>query len=264
MSGLEIAGVLLGTFPLIISGLEHYRDVAKVAGFWWATRKRYLKCRDDVRYHEIMYRRNLKELLMPIVNDSKEIELLISDPGGNGWKEKSLQGDLEVRLDESYPLYLNTITLMNETADDLRNELSFDKDTVQAKLSSGTDAKKQPTSRPSKSASMKSTLDYQKFKIKFSLGESVRDEMLDQLKECNERLEKLLSTSDKVSSLSTIPTNSKRSSSLESALRKAWKKSDLLFKALHEAWQCSCQQYHYANLRLEHRTVSEICFDVIL
>ena len=82
----------------------------------------------------------------------------------------------------------------------------------------------------------------------------MRNELLDQLKECNGRLEKLLSTSDKVSALQNAgPANTKQTSTLETALKKAWKKSDLLFKALQKAWQCSCQQYHFANLRLEHR-----------
>jgi hypothetical protein len=64
MSGLEVAGVVLGAFQLIISGLEHWRDVAKVGGFWWRIRKEYTKCRSDVRFYDIVYKRNLKELLM--------------------------------------------------------------------------------------------------------------------------------------------------------------------------------------------------------
>ena len=51
---------------------------------------------------------------------------------------------------------------------------------------------------------------------------------------------------------------------LESAFKKVSKKSELLFKALQNAWQCSCQQYHFANLRLEHRKLPDICFEIIL
>ncbi|KAF1993824.1 hypothetical protein P154DRAFT_414906, partial [Amniculicola lignicola CBS 123094] len=251
MSGLEVAGVLLGTFPLILSGLEHYRDVAKVAGFWWQIRKKYQKCRDDVRFHEIVYRRNLKELLLPIVLDTEDVNRLVADPGGERWTDPDLQGRLEHRLQESYSLYMGIISEMNERADDLRKELAFDKDAVQSKLPADTKKDKQPQStKAPKSSSVKSSLDYQKFRMKFSLGESAREGLLNDLKECNDRLEKLLSTSDKMSSLSD---SLKRSSALENALSKACKKSELLFRALHKAWQCSCQQYHYANLRLEHR-----------
>jgi hypothetical protein len=34
MSGFEIAGVVLATFPLIITALDKYREVAKTWGFW--------------------------------------------------------------------------------------------------------------------------------------------------------------------------------------------------------------------------------------
>jgi hypothetical protein len=32
MSGLELVGVILGAFPLAISGMEHYEETKKVLG----------------------------------------------------------------------------------------------------------------------------------------------------------------------------------------------------------------------------------------
>jgi hypothetical protein len=98
MTGLEVAGILLGVFPLIISGLEHWRDAAKVGGLYWRVRKEYAKCRSDVQFHEIWYRQNLKELLLPVMNDADEVVGLVADPGGKGWSNKELQGRLEGRL----------------------------------------------------------------------------------------------------------------------------------------------------------------------
>ncbi len=271
MSGIEIAGALLASFPLIISGLEHWRDVAKVGGFFWRVRKEYTKCRSDVQFYEILYQRNLKELLLPVMNDADEVARLVSDPGGKDWSSKALEERLEGRLQESYGLYIEIIREMNETAEELRKELSLDKATVQSMLALPEPKKHrrslspQPPSKPSKLASAKSKWDYETFRLKFSFNEPVRNKLFEQLKECNRRLEKLLSTSDKVSALeNAAPANMKQSSALETAFKKAWKKSDFLFKALQKAWQCSCQQYHFANLRLEHRKLPEICFEVIL
>ncbi|KAF1948435.1 hypothetical protein CC80DRAFT_498210 [Byssothecium circinans] len=271
MSGLEIAGVLLGTFPLIITGLEHWRDVAKVGGFFWRVRKEYTTCRREVQFHEILYKRNLKELLLPLVNDAGEVARLVGDPGGKDWSSKALQERLEGRLQESYGLYMEIIRDMNETAEELRKELALDKATVQSKLAPPEPKKRrrpsspQPPSKPSKLASAKTEWDYETFRLKFSFNKPVRNELFEQLKQCNRRLEKLLSTSDKISALENVtPATTKQTSALETAFKKAWKKSDLLFKAIQKAWQCSCQQYHFANLRLEHRTLPEICFEVIL
>jgi hypothetical protein len=271
MSGFEIAGALLGAFPLIISGLEHWRDVARVGGFFWRVRKEYTKCLRDAQFHEILYKRNLNELLLPIVNDADEVARLVGDPGGKDWSSKTLQERLEGRLQESYGLYMEIIREMNETAEELRRELSLDKATIQSKLAPPESTKQrrpsspQRPSKPSKLATAKSKWDYETFRLKFSFNEQVRNELFDQLNKCNGRLKKLLSTSDKVSELqNTTPANAKQTSALETVFKKARKKSDLLFRALQKAWQCSCQQYHVANLRLEHRTLPEICFEVIL
>jgi hypothetical protein len=273
MSGLEVAGVVLGAFPLLLSGIEHWRDVAKLGGFFWQIRKEYIKCQRDVQFHEIMYKRNLRELLLPLIPDADEVAKLIADPGGQRWGDMALQGRLEGRLDESYQLYQNTITEMIEIAEELKKELCFDKENVQDKLlppetkrrSSGRSPSPQPSMRPSKLSVAKGRLEYEVFRTKFSIGERIRDELFGQLKECNERLEKLLSSSDRVSALqNAAPGHSKQTSVLESAFKRVSKKSDLLFKALQNAWQCSCQQYHFANLRLEHRTLTEVYFEVIL
>jgi hypothetical protein len=111
---------------------------------------------------------------------------------------------------------------------------------------------------------VKGRLSYEAFRAKFSLGERTRNELFGLLKECNERLEKLLSSSDRVSALQNTPGHSKQTSVLDSAFKSVSKKSDQLFKALQNAWQCSCQQYHFANLRLEHRTLTEVFFEIIL
>jgi hypothetical protein len=260
MSGLEIAGVLLGTFPLIISGLEHWREVARVGGYLWKVRKECTKCRTDIHYHEIVFKRNLKELLLPIISDADEVTRLLGDPGGVGWSDKNLQGRMEIRLQEAYSVYMSVVKEMNEAAEELRKELCLDKTAVQSGLLI-TDAKKL---KP-KSVLSKSNLDYQLFKVKFSLGEPVRDDLFATLKRCNERLGELLSTSEKISTLQmSHPRNNKQTFTLEAAFKMASKESSFLFEALQKAWQCSCQEQHFANLRLEHRTLPEICFEVIL
>ena len=271
MSGLEVAGLLLGAFPLLISGLEHWRDVAKVGGFFWRVRKEYTKCRSDVLFHELLYKRNLKELLLPILNDADEVDRLVRDPDGKSWGNSALQERMKVRLQEAYGLYMDIIREMNDTTKELRIELSLDKETVQGKLAPADPKTHQRLSSPqspskvSVLASAKSKWDYETFRLKFSFNERVRNELFDQLMACNLRLEKLLDTSDKIFTLqNTAPTNTKQTYALETIFKKAWRKSDLLFKALQEAWQCSCRQHHFANLRLEHRTLPEICFEVIL
>lgn len=270
MSGIEIAGVLLGAFPLIISGLEHWRDVAKVRGFWRHVRKEHTACVREIQFHAILYKRNLKNLLLPTVGEPSEIDNLLNDPGGPGWQSKPLQERFAGRLLESCDLYMNLVSEMNEVAQELRKELCLDSTAVQNKLALPEARKQQRTPSPqpqtekhSRLAQARSKFEYEAFRLKFSLNEPIREGLLKRMKECNERLEKLLSTSDIVSARESADVL-KTTGALEVTLRKAWRKSDHLFKAIQNAWQCSCEQYHFANLRLEHRTLPEICFEVIL
>jgi hypothetical protein len=267
MSGLEVAGVVLGAFPLIISGLEHWRDMAKVSGFFWRIRKEYTKCRSDVKYQKIMFQRNMKELLLPMVAEA-EINELLNDPGGAKWtNNQTLQDQLEGRLQESYGVYTGVIEHMKETIDALRKELCFDDASVQSRLAPMHPVKQShPLPNPnSPSVLSKGGFDYRKFRIKFSLGESVREQLFAQLEESNRRLERLLSSSDKLALLqSTRSSNPRSISMMEKVFKKVWRSSELFFKALQNAWQCPCQKYHVANIRLEHRTAINISFEIVL
>jgi hypothetical protein len=106
MSGIEIAGLLLGTFPLIISGLEHWRDIAKVGGFFWRIRAEYNDCCKDVLYHEVLYKRNLKSLLSQILNDEDEVKHLVNDPNDKSWSSGDLQEGMKLRLQDAYDSYV--------------------------------------------------------------------------------------------------------------------------------------------------------------
>jgi hypothetical protein len=262
MSGFEIAGVVLGAFPLIISGLENWHNVAKVGKLLIKTRVEYTNCLGDVKYYQIWYKRTLEELLRQIVNDEDEVGRLVGDPGGKDWSSQALQDRLEGRLQESYYLYMDIINRMNEITKNLRSELCLDSATIQSKLAP------RESHLPSNSynlASVRSNLAWMRFRSKFGFNKLKRNKLFDQLKDYNGRLEKLLDLSDKsFAHKNATPFNTKETFALETAFKKAWKKSDHLFKALQQAWQCSCQQYHFANLRLEHRILPEINFEIIL
>jgi hypothetical protein len=96
MSGLEVAGVVLGAFPLLISGIEHWRGVAKIGGFYLRIRKEYTKCLRNIQFHEIIFKNNLRELLLPLIPDADEVTKLIADPGGQLWGDTALQNDWNV------------------------------------------------------------------------------------------------------------------------------------------------------------------------
>jgi len=205
MSGLELAGAILGAFPLLLSGIEHWRDVATVHDLYRHIRKHYKKCQRDIQFHEIIYKNNLRELLVPLTESADEVARLVADPGGQGWGDKALQERLKGRLNDSYELYLRIITEMNDVVEEFNREICFDKENVQGGLSlseqKGQRRNRSPSlqafSKASKIPVPKGNQKSEMFCMKFSLGERKRNELVDKLKECNERLEKLVRSGDR-------------------------------------------------------------------
>jgi hypothetical protein len=267
MSGLEVAGVILGSFPLIISSLENWNSIARIGGYFWKIRREYDKCWNDARYYQLVYRNNLEDLLLPTILDKSAIEDLMKDPGGDKWKsDHTLQTKLEDRLRGSYHVYEDVLMRMNEITKELARELSFDKDAIQERLSSRDGAQQSPksTKRPSRDTFTQKNFDFQVFRVKFSLREPNRDQLFAQLKEYNERLQELVTSSDKLRANQSTVHSSTGSRAMELTLNKIWKSSDLLFGALQHAWQCSCIKSHVANLRMERQTAQDICFELVL
>jgi hypothetical protein len=178
-----------------------------------------------------------------------------------------LQARLELRLQESYKTCMDLVAQMQETAEELKKELCFEHKTIQTKLSipGGANQRSPSPGKLNRAVVTKASFDYQVFRVKFSLREIVREELFAQLQECNDRLEKLLTTSIQSSDVqNSQPASPNQIYAIETALKVAHRKSAALFKALEVAWNCSCLKHHLANLRLEHRTLSEACFEIIL
>ena len=49
MSGIEVIGLLLGVFPLVISTFEHYRDCHEAIGVLFRFEDEYKNCLNDVK-----------------------------------------------------------------------------------------------------------------------------------------------------------------------------------------------------------------------
>jgi hypothetical protein len=105
-------------------------------------------------------------------------------------------------------------------------------------------------------------MEFQARRIKFTVRKSAREKHFAQLQDANERMQKLLESSDQISAarqrgrLSTAP------SLLNRKLNEFWRHAKRLHEALSTAWQCACAG-HVAILGLEHRTSEDVEFNVL-
>ena len=114
-----------------------------------------------------------------------------------------------------------------------------------------------------KGALSKDGREFQLYKAKFSNREATRKELLAQLQSYNDRLEKLLSTSDRDAQLREQTASMGRGTSLDPAMCSFWKLSARLFRVLASAWSCGCQEQHSAQLLLQHQTMNKAEFRVV-
>src|SRR6266536_4094554 len=109
MSGIEVAGLVLGAFPILITALEQYRETAVVFKSWWRFEREYNNFKYEVECQQRRFEQNLEIYLFPlIVDDDRLLESLLANPGGPEWKDNQLEQRLKERIPESYDLYMKT------------------------------------------------------------------------------------------------------------------------------------------------------------
>lgn len=136
MSGFEVAGLVLGAFPIALHLLDDYREMAKRAGLWYRIRLEHAKCRNEVEFQRVTLNSHMRQLILPLLVDDAKTNELLADPGGESWKEPAIETLLQDRLGHTYDLYLDYIKGMEEIMIRLNKELSMDSVEVQEQLKS--------------------------------------------------------------------------------------------------------------------------------
>lgn len=134
MSGIEVAGLLLGSFPLMISALEHYRETEEVLSTWWMIEKEYSKCMYFFTTQQGSLTQALEELLLPIIEDEEKLKALLAEPGGPLWRDPSLERLLRNRMPDTYTDYLHTIDMLKDTIKDIHKALGTHRVHFQSRL----------------------------------------------------------------------------------------------------------------------------------
>jgi hypothetical protein len=131
MSGIEVAGLVLGGFPLLISALEH---LVKLRTF----RRECQKDLNRLRDIQLVYRESMRTLLIPLqydgTLDATEIELLLNDPSSQGWNDLDVQNEVSRRLGNFKDSYFQILQDMNHTISKLAKASKVEDARFQASL----------------------------------------------------------------------------------------------------------------------------------
>ncbi|KAF1992333.1 hypothetical protein K402DRAFT_416007 [Aulographum hederae CBS 113979] len=257
MSGVEIAGLALGAFPLLISAIEHYKDGAEPLADWWQFKRVYTKTLQELKLYNLLLERTLEQLILPLVADDDKIKDLLASPGGDLWSDKVLDKQLRERLSKAYELYIDFMKDLVEALEKLKHELGADNLQFQKEVHIRQTIQTGGTSRTV--IFSRSVFEYQAQRIRFSFSRSGRGKLFTKIKECLEKLNTLLKTSD---TSAKIRKTTERSV-FDSKINSLWRHANRIYDFILKTWTCPCQQHHCANLLLQHRTSPDVSFSIV-
>ncbi|KAL8752171.1 MAG: hypothetical protein Q9184_005820 [Pyrenodesmia sp. 2 TL-2023] len=232
MSGIEVAGIALAVFPVLVGGLNQM-----VAGIENIKRWRRYKLKLEeyaliLESAQVYFFDTLDELLNDIIPSDEELELLIIEPLGTLWKQPQYDQKLHDRLDRSYRPYLKTVQTLVEKLKTMCEKLGVDT----------TGAVKWDNY---------STIERGIQRMKVTFSKSVYKELLDDIYRANKDLREFTHQN-----ISLEPVKRKRRSKRPIAeLQLIRQYAASLYQVLmtDKWWKCDCKMYHMASLRLEAR-----------
>jgi hypothetical protein len=125
MSGVEVAGLILGAFPIVLSALEQYRQGFLRLKSWWNFQRTFEELIDDVGMQNTMFESNLERLLSPFVHSDGHMGVLLCEPLGSAWQDAELEEKLRDRLRGSYIWYLSIVSRMHDALKELQRLLGI-------------------------------------------------------------------------------------------------------------------------------------------
>jgi hypothetical protein len=125
MSGLEIAGVVLGALPLVISALEHYAEGVNTTRRYWRYKTELRSLILNVKTERSIFINTLGQLLAGVVS-FEQINVLLLDPCGQPWRAPGSEQRLQRRLAKAYDTYFENVKGMDDALRAMMVRLALD------------------------------------------------------------------------------------------------------------------------------------------
>ncbi|KAI5788272.1 hypothetical protein EDC01DRAFT_748917 [Geopyxis carbonaria] len=237
----EIAGVVLGGFPLILAAMEHMEK----AKDWWKYKTQYSKFIKLLRHEKIYFEETIEDLLGQLVDGDCELREMLENANNPRWRDPNLQKALQEKLPKSYSLYIAIIGDLRDAIQELKHKSGVDK--VQNQESSDPILKVTSQSMLRRKKWMESFAQHGQ-RIKFGFGGHAREVLLTKIEKYNVSLRHLLRQSEKLA-----PSRNMRQSSMNiSNLKGFWRYANDLFNILANVWCNDCKGQYRGNIFLQH------------
>jgi hypothetical protein len=270
MSGFEIAGVVLGSLPLVISAMEHYAEGIATAKRFWRYKSEMRSLILQINTERGIFINTLEQLLTGIIRVEQMADFL-AKPGGDLWRKADVDKKLKDRLRSVYQVYIDNVRGMEVSLKRMMEKLALGADgkvrrvrvvPSSVKIELGKGSLRLPTisirgfvlrtCRAILTSQQVQFNDPSAFKqeikrLKFSISKGEYADQLTSLRNCNQALARLTKQS-----LALEPTRAEFKNACPNYKGfQSYARS--LYATLRAGWCCGCQG-HAVNLRLENRS----------
>ncbi|KAL4912144.1 hypothetical protein BDW62DRAFT_206747 [Aspergillus aurantiobrunneus] len=233
MSGVEVAGLALAVIPLVVNQLDNYaRGIETIKGL-----RRYRweleGYSSNLSAQYAIFLNTLEIFLQDVVDDHDERSDLISNPGGDGWKDVQFRAALTQKLGRDYHAFTGTVAGLCSLLEEVSNKLG------------------RHTPDYSKAASIKSlgTIKFRKI-----LSKAVYEDILNRIDKANQILKTL---TDQSHQLDQARRSSPRWRKGLKRHRDGRRHARALYNILvqGQGWKCPCRDDHTVCFRLDANTI---------
>ncbi|KAM0549446.1 hypothetical protein ACHAPJ_009432 [Fusarium lateritium] len=223
MSGFEVAGIVLGSIPIVVSALEFYmKGLGTLQNF--RSYKRIIKSLILVLKTEHVNLQNICEKLLVGIAPQTRIEEMIRDPFGDLWKETEIFNKLRLRLWSSLQVFDERVQDMREAIEEMMEKLDCGPNNMTEKEEA-------------------SSIRKQFKRATFILQKSSHEEVLTRIRDGVSALQRL-------AILNTDLESERKSRSQGRLNRLVSGMLNGMYHALQSAMACKCRSLHDVGLRL--------------
>ncbi len=127
MAGIEVAGLILGGIPLVISAMEHYADTVSTLGRYRRYKLELETLINILETERVKLMNTFEKLLVGIVPNGK-IENIIENPFGKSWKDDEVHAKIRERLWESFTVFEKTVNNVHAAIQEMKSRLGLQPD----------------------------------------------------------------------------------------------------------------------------------------
>ncbi|KAF2004976.1 hypothetical protein P154DRAFT_585250 [Amniculicola lignicola CBS 123094] len=235
VTGIELAGLILATFPIIIHALETYGDEIDTLKEWARFRLDFNGFLNDLIRQQIFFRQHIEDLLSSVIDSEYLMGWMLEDPLGIQWKDPQMEAKLKQRLSgkQEYATYMITVSATLSLLAEIQRKLKITQDKPH-----WSEVKGKGLSR----------IGFEFKRIAYILDKRRRGRLMEALEKYNKDLQQLLGNSDRLE-----PRRRKRKAASPKIFERFRKQASSLHDAISQSLLCDCPSIHDTKLLLPKR-----------